>query len=85
MANFYDILVEVLKVEKRFFTEDGALLRNKVYESALNMEAGLIELLLSNAETKKRFFVDVNVTCPQSSTIRNVSNFRPALLHTPLG
>ncbi|MDD4495968.1 MAG: site-specific DNA-methyltransferase [Eubacteriales bacterium] len=62
MANFYDILVEVLKVDKRFFTEDGALLRNKVYESALNMEAGLIELLLSNAETKKRFFVDVNGT-----------------------
>jgi len=62
MANFYDILVEVLKVDKRFFTEDGALLRNKVYESALNMEVGLIELLLSNAETKKRFFVDVNGT-----------------------
>jgi len=62
MANFYDTLVEVLKADKRFFTEDGALLRNKVYESALNMEAGLIELLLSNAETKKRFFVDVNGT-----------------------
>ena len=62
MANFYDTLVEVLKADKRFFTEDGALLRNKVYESALNMEVGLIELLLSNAETKKRFFVDVNGT-----------------------
>jgi adenine-specific DNA-methyltransferase len=62
MANFYDTLVEVLKADKRFFTEDGTLLRNKIYESALNMEAGLIELLLSNAETKKRFFVDVNGT-----------------------
>lgn len=62
MANFYDTLVEVLKADKRFFTEDGTLLRNKVYESALNMEAGLIELLLSNDETKKRFFIEVHGT-----------------------
>ncbi|WP_312158748.1 site-specific DNA-methyltransferase [Oscillibacter sp.] len=62
MANFYDILVEVLKADKRFFTEDGTLLRNRVYEAALNMETGLIEMLLSNDETKKRFFVNVNGT-----------------------
>ena len=29
--------------------------------------------------------LSIAMTCPQSSTIRNVSNFRPALLHTPLG
>lgn len=60
MANFFDTLVEVLKQDARFFTEDGTLLRNKVYESALNMDAGLIELLLSNTDTKKRFFTEVN-------------------------
>lgn len=60
MANFFDTLVEVLKQDARFFTEDGTLLRNKVYESALNMDAGLIGLLLSNADTKKRFFTEVN-------------------------
>jgi adenine-specific DNA-methyltransferase len=62
MANFFETLVEVLKADERFFTEDGTLLRNKVYESAINMDAGLIGLLLSNADTKKRFFVEVNGT-----------------------
>lgn len=62
MANFFDILVEVLKQDVRFFTDDGTLLRNKVYESALNMDPGLIELLLSNDDTKKRFFAEVKGT-----------------------
>jgi len=48
MANFFETLVEVLKMNERFFTEDGTLLRNKVYESAMNMDAELIGLLLSN-------------------------------------
>jgi adenine-specific DNA-methyltransferase len=62
MANFFEILVEVLNADERFFTEDGTLLRNKVYESAMNMDVGLIGLLLGNAETKKRFFAEVNGT-----------------------
>lgn len=60
MANFFETLAEVLKGDERFYSEDGSLLRNKVYESALNMDAGLIGLLLGNAETKKRFFTEVN-------------------------
>ncbi len=62
MANFFDVLEEVLKADERFFADDGTLLRNKVYESALNMDAKLIELLLSNADTKKRFFAEVKGT-----------------------
>lgn len=62
MGNFFEILVEVLKSDERFFTEGGILLRNKVYESAMNMDAGLIGLLLGNDETRKRFFTDVNGT-----------------------
>ena len=62
MANFFETLLEVLKADQRFFTEDGTLLRNKVYESALNMDAKLIRLLLGNAEMKKRFFVNVDGT-----------------------
>lgn len=62
MANFYNTLLEVLKSDERFFTEDGTLLRNKVYESALNMDVGLIGLLLSNTETKQRFFTEVSGT-----------------------
>ncbi|WP_196602992.1 DNA methyltransferase [Pectinatus frisingensis] len=60
MTNFFEILVEVLKADERFFTEDGTLLRNKVYESAMNMDSELIGLLLSNNDTKKRFFAEVN-------------------------
>jgi len=62
MANFFETLVGVLKADKRFFTEEGTLLRNKVYESAMNMDVGLIDLLLGNAETKRRFFAEVNGT-----------------------
>lgn len=60
MANLFETLVEVLKADERFFSEEGTLLRNKVYESALNMDAGLMGLLLSNDDTKKRFFAEVN-------------------------
>lgn len=53
MVNFFETLVNVLRADERFFTEDdGTLLRNKVYESALNMDENLIGLLLSNDETK---------------------------------
>ena len=60
MTNFFEILMEVLKADEHFFTEDGTLLRNKVYESAMNMDAKLIGLLLGNDDTKKRFFAEVN-------------------------
>lgn len=62
MINFYKTLIEVLQVDNRFFTEDGTLLRNKVYESAMNMDVELIKLLISNVDTKNRFFVEVHGT-----------------------
>lgn len=58
--NFYEIVVEVLKKDERFIADDGTFLRNAVYEAAMQMDAPLIKLLLSNEETTKRFFVDVN-------------------------
>lgn len=62
MTNFFETLIEVLQADERFFTEDGTLLRNKVYESAMNMDAALIEMLLGNSHTKTRFFTEVNGT-----------------------
>lgn len=41
-------------------TENGELLRNAVYEAAMQMDASLIKALYNNAETKKRFFTDVD-------------------------
>ncbi len=60
MADFFETLTEVLKADGRFFAEDGTFLRNRVYECAQNMDAGLIGLLVGNKETKKRFFTEVN-------------------------
>ena len=60
MDNFFDTVVEVLKQDQRFFTEDGELLRNAVYEAAMKMDAALIKSLLANEMTKKRFFTDVD-------------------------
>jgi adenine-specific DNA-methyltransferase len=61
MANFYQTLETILKKDTRFFSKDNeTLLRNKVYESAVNMDTALIKLLLSNDETKSRFFTDVD-------------------------
>lgn len=60
MANFFDTVVEVLKQDQRFFTEDGELLRNAVYEAAMQMDTALIKALLANETTKARFFADVD-------------------------
>ena len=59
MLNFFAILEQVLSANKQFFSEDGVLLRNKVYESAMRMDVELLELLLNNNETKNRFFTEV--------------------------
>ena len=60
MAYFYDILEDVLKADDRFYSDEGVLLRNKVYETAMNMDAGLIRLLLTNTETKAQFFTEID-------------------------
>ena len=60
MANFFDTLKHVLEQDQRFFGEDGQFLRNAVYEAAMKMDAEMLHLLLSNSETKARFFKEVD-------------------------
>lgn len=62
MSNFYENILEVLQQEERFFSSEGNLLRNTVYDAAMQMDAGLLRLLLNNSETKKDFFTDVEGT-----------------------
>lgn len=57
--SFYNVVLKVLKEDERFFTEDGQLLRNTVYEAAMKMDSNLIKALYRNEETKAKFFVDV--------------------------
>ena len=41
MSNFFDTVVEILKADDRFFTAEGEILRNAVYEAAMKMDANL--------------------------------------------
>lgn len=56
----YEELVELLKSDERFFSEDGAFLRNAVYEAAMTMDEKLLHLLINNNDTKKRFFKKID-------------------------
>lgn len=60
MENFFDTVLNVLKKDERFFAEDGTFLRNAVYEAAMQMDENLIHLLISNENTKSRFFWEVD-------------------------
>ena len=57
---FFDAVLEVLKQDERFFTAEGELLRNAVYESAMKMDSNLLKLLYQNETTKERFFTDID-------------------------
>ena len=60
MSNFFNTLLNVLKKDERFFATDGTFLRNTVYEAAMKMDKDLIHLLLSDKDTKERFFTSVD-------------------------
>lgn len=60
MSNFFEKVVEILKQDDRFFSAEGELLRNAVYEAAMKMDAKLIKMLFENADTKERFFTDID-------------------------
>ena len=38
-----DILVNLLKTDRRYFTDEGELLKNAVYEDAMKMDSSLIK------------------------------------------
>lgn len=60
MSNFYETVINVLKEDSRFFSEEGTLLRNAVYEASMQMDSNLIHLLLGNKVTKERFFKEID-------------------------
>lgn len=61
-SGFYHELLDIFKQDsaKRFYAENGDLLRNKVTECAMNLDNELIKLLLSNEKIKSRFFTKVD-------------------------
>ena len=60
MNAFFKEILEVLRQDERFFTEDGELLRNAVVEASGKMDAKLIRALYENEITRERFFTDID-------------------------
>ena len=56
----HEILIRLLSVDNRYFTDEGELLKNAVYEDAMKMDSSLIKLLLSDNTCKARFFTEVD-------------------------
>lgn len=55
-----DLLIKLLKTDSRYFTGEGELLKNAVYEDAMKMTPSLIKLLLSDDNCRARFFTEVD-------------------------
>lgn len=58
--NYFDKVLSVLKKDERFFSAEGELLRNAVYEAAMKMDSSLLKLLYDNDITKEHFFTDID-------------------------
>lgn len=59
MTNFFEKLLNLLRQDERFFSTDGKLLRNKVYEAAMQTDEELLKILLGDEDCIKNFFKDV--------------------------
>lgn len=61
MENLYTHLEQVvLRMDSRFCTEDGHLLKNKVIEAALSLDTALLHYLLADEKLKRQFFSEVD-------------------------
>ena len=58
--NLYNRIGELLKTKEEYRSEDGELLKAKVYSDIMTMDRDLISLLLSDEEVKKSFFLKVD-------------------------
>ena len=60
MNDFYNSVLNVLKQDDRFFSENGELLRNAVYEAAMKMDSSLIKILFGDEVTRAKFFTNID-------------------------
>lgn len=61
MENLFNHLEQVvLRMDSRFCTEDGHLLKNNVVEAALALDPKLLHYLLADEKLKKHFFSEVD-------------------------
>lgn len=57
-----DRLYSLLRMDSRFCTDDGHLIKNAIVEAALNLDAKLLTYLLQDELICRQFFTDVNGT-----------------------
>lgn len=58
--NLFQELEKLLRMESRYCSEDGVLLKNSIVESALALRPDLIRMLLTHEGLKNNFFKDVD-------------------------
>lgn len=59
MKKISQILEEILREKKEYISEDGSLLKTKIYEDVMQMKEELIELLMNELDLRKAFFVKI--------------------------
>lgn len=60
--NILDKVANLLKSNSNYVTDDGELLKAKVYSDIMTMNEALLKLLLSDEDIKKTFFTNINDT-----------------------
>jgi adenine-specific DNA-methyltransferase len=58
--NIYELVEEKLRVNKEYVSDDGNLLKAKIYADVMSMNSELIKTLLSDENIKKVFFSTVD-------------------------
>lgn len=60
--NIFELVEEKLKINEKYLSEDGKLLKAVVYSDVMNMDKTLLSLLLSEKNIKNTFFEEVEGT-----------------------
>lgn len=58
--HLYHVLYDVLRMEDRYCTDAGELIKSNIQEDALNLAPSLLKLLLANESLTRHFFRDVD-------------------------
>lgn len=62
VKNIMEIVNELLMTNESYVSEDGKLLKARVYSDIMTMNSDLIQLLLSNERIKETYFVNIDGT-----------------------
>lgn len=58
--NLLDELKQTLQQNEEFITDQGVLIKNRVYDAAMRMDENLIKMILENKNLKPYFFKEIN-------------------------